>query len=122
MGDAQHLVLASEQRERAADGHPGFAAEPGVDLVEHQGRRCFRQNHPQRQHHPRQLATRRRPRERSGRLAGVGREQERDLATVGRVGAGVDLDVTFGASERQLSQSFGDRGSQDRRTGATGRE
>ena len=122
MGDAQHLVLASEQRERAADGHPGFAAETGVDLVEHQGRRCLRENHPQGQHHARELAARRRLRERPGRLARVGREQERDLPTVAGIGSGIDLDVALGPPERQLAQPFGDRGGQHRRARAASRQ
>ena len=41
VGDAQHLVRAAQRRERAPDREAGLAADPGVDLVEHQRRRRF---------------------------------------------------------------------------------
>ena len=74
---------------------PGFAADTGVDLVEHQRRRCLREHHPQGQHRARELAAGRGLGERPGRLARVGREQEGDVvgAVVGRRRPRLDRDL-----------------------------
>ena len=73
---------------------PGLAADPGVDLVEHQGRRRLREHHTRRQHRTGELAAGRGLGQRPGRLARVGRQEEGDPvgAVVGRL-ARLDLDV-----------------------------
>jgi hypothetical protein len=58
VGDDQHLVAAGQLGQAAADGGGGAAADPGVDLVEDQGRGAVDrgQHDPQGEHDPGQLA------------------------------------------------------------------
>ena len=73
--------------QQTADRDAGFTADPGVDLVEHQRRRRLRQHHARRQHRTGELAAGRGPGQRSGRLPGVGRQQEHHpvVTVVGRL-------------------------------------
>ena len=63
-----------------ADGAGRLAADPGIDLVEHQRGRPGLGRHPhQREHHARDLAAGCRLAQRAGGHAGVGRDQELHL-------------------------------------------
>ena len=87
--------------QQTADRDAGLTADPGVHLVEHQRRRRLGEHHARRQHRTGELAAGRGPGERSGRLARVGGQQERDPvgAVVGRLARlDHDLDQPHGAS------------------------
>ena len=58
VGDDEHLGDLGQPGQPAADLHRGAAADPGVDLVEDEGRDRVRpgEHHLQREHHPGQLA------------------------------------------------------------------
>ena len=110
---AEHLVMAAQGRERAPDRGARLAADPGVDLVEHERRRRLGQHDAQRQHRARQLAARRGLGERPGGLARVGREQERDVVgavvadrrgSVGRPGRRLDVDRERRGRQRELAE------------------
>jgi hypothetical protein len=100
VGDDQHLVVAGELGQAAADRGGGAAADPGVDLVEHQRRRAVHpgEHDPQRQHDPRQLAAGGGPGQRPQRRAGVGGQLELDpvkaLVAAGQAAA-VDLQAVL---------------------------
>ncbi len=79
MGHDQHLLVAGQAGERAADGDGRLAADAGVDLVEDQGGRRRGEHQAQGQHDAGQLAARGHLGQRQGRRARVGGEQHLDL-------------------------------------------
>ena len=89
VGDAQHLEALGQRAEHPAHAVGDGAADAGVHLVEYQrlpgaiGRR----ERLEPQHHPRQLAARRRFRQRAGLLAGIRGEVELDLVDTARAPA-----------------------------------
>ena len=79
VGDAEHLALVAQRPQPLADRAGGVAADPGVDLVEDEGRGpAPRALARERQHHPRELAARGRVAQRRDRHPGVGRDPELD--------------------------------------------
>jgi hypothetical protein len=79
VGHDQHLVLRRQPPQRAPDRQRGPAADAGVDLVEHQGGRRFGEHEPQREHGPRQFATRGHPGQGQRRRPRVGGESDLDV-------------------------------------------
>ena len=93
VGDAQHLCRATERGELAPDDLRDRAADAGVDLIEdHAGAAGFgarSEGDLHREREPRELAARGDLRERSRRLARIGRDQELDvLEAAGRAVGG----------------------------------
>ncbi len=58
VGDDENLMTIAERRQRPADGKARLATDAGIDLVEDEDRRGFRQHAAQRQHRSGQFATR----------------------------------------------------------------
>ncbi len=75
----QHLTVLGETLQEAADRAGRLATESGVYLVEDERRLLRPRNDVEREHHPRQLATRRDGGERCGRFAEVRAQQKRHL-------------------------------------------
>ena len=85
MGHAEDLFLHGQASQPLPHGLGRPSPDAGIHLVEDDGRRKARfrlaaayQQHIQGEHHSRQLASRRDPRERARLLAGVGGEQQLD--------------------------------------------
>ena len=85
--DDQHLVVPRERPQAPPDRIRGAAADPRVDLVEHERRRVVRRGEDllDRQRDAAQLPARRDLRQRARRLARVRGEPEDDLVGAGRI-------------------------------------
>ena len=88
MRDDQHVIVLGQVSERTADGRRRPAADPGVDLVEHQGAGrvvlATGQDEPEGEHRPRQLAARGHLGEGEQRRPGLADEQELDPVALDR--------------------------------------
>jgi hypothetical protein len=111
MGDAQHLGRLAQPAKLLPHHRGGAAADAGVDFVEDQRapRLVAGAEGLERQHHPRQLATRGDAGQRLGRLSEVGREEE--LAVVDAAGVparpvllGGEPQFEAGPGHRQVRQ------------------
>ena len=87
VGDRDHLVVSAHGAQTLAHGAPHFAADVGVDLVEHEhgNRVVFGAHGLHREHHARDLARGGDVAERTRRLAGVRLEAELDRVATTRV-------------------------------------
>ena len=96
VGHDEHLVrLIGQPGQRPTDGDRGGAADAGVDLVEHQCRWRSGEHEAQREHGPRQLATRGDLGQRQRRRSRVGGEPQLDVVA-GVVAAHHHLDLRLG--------------------------
>ena len=121
VGDAEDLPAGGERAQVLADRTRGVAADPGVDLVEHEqragaGRRpgSAVRHAEQRQHHPRQLAARgdlaQRARRARPAFGAIRSSTVVGPARAAAVGARRELDLERGVGHRQLGQPLADRG------------
>ena len=117
VGDAQDLVAPGQRPQAAPDRVRAPAADARVDLVEDEGRRVvgLGQDALDGQRDARQLAARRDPGQRPGRLARVRREAVDDLVDAARIerdGVAVELDrgLVRGRPARRPERDLEDAG------------
>src|SRR5581483_11677166 len=118
MRDHHDLMVTGERPERAADGLADAAADAGIDLVEHEHRRPVARGEGdlEREHDPRELATRRDLVDRLGRLPGIRRDEEAHVVAARRVRRALrEPHAEAAALEREIHKVRLDRGGQRRR-------
>ena len=112
VGHDQHLMGTSEITKILPHRVGDIAADTGIDLVEHEGRRPSGEYSAKRQHGPGEFATRCHPAKRLRLMAGVGCEPDRDLLA----GLPRDRDVESRASHGEALKVCLDRLGEPRRS------